>query len=204
MNFKQGVLIDSKTIQAHHGSSGTVRKGQTLRIIDIEGQQVADFVAIKLGDPTEYQDCVYTNWNLGRYKWREGDEIVSNHLNPMWTLTADCTANHYTGGGFCSSDARRKYLDTDGHGCRDTIQDMYRQNGFDVNLLQSVACFNIFMSVEYAPTGEWEIRQPITKPGDYIDLRAEMDVMWMVSVCAWPEIVNGPSPTPLRFETYGN
>jgi uncharacterized protein YcgI (DUF1989 family) len=202
MTSKLGRLVESTTIQPHRGGSGDVMKGQTLRIIDVEGQQVADFVTIRQDDPTEFLDCVYTSWDLGRYKWKEGDVIRTNLMNPMWTIVSDKTANHYTGGGFCSRAARRLYLNNDERGCRDVIQDVYRDHGYDPNLLQSVSCFNIFMTVTYAPTGEWTIGPPITKPGDYIDLRAEMDVTWMVSVCAWPEVVNGPKPTPLRFEVY--
>ena len=198
-----GPLLDSTTVAAHTGGNGTVKKGQTLRIVDVEGQQVADFVTVKHGDPSEFFDCVYTNWNLGRYKWREGDSLVSNHMNPLWTITDDKTANHYTGGGFCSRDARMLYLDNDQQpGCRDVVKSEFEKNGYDPNLLQSVSCFNIFMTVNYTASGEWELALPITKPGDYIDLRAEMDVDWMVSVCAWPEVVNGDKPTPLRFELY--
>ena len=51
MNNNPGRLADTVTIQAHHGGHGHIRKGQTLRIIDVEGQQVADFVAVKTDDP---------------------------------------------------------------------------------------------------------------------------------------------------------
>ena len=195
-------LVDAVTIPPHTGGSGHLARGQTLRIIDVEGQQVADFVSVKRGDPLEYLDCVYTSWHLGRYQWREGDIIRTNNMNPMWTITDDRTANHYTGGGFCSNVARRLYYNNDEPGCRDVLQQEFRRNGFDPNLLQSVSCFNIFMTVLYTPAGEWKIDRPITKAGDRIDLRAEMDLTWLVSVCAWPEVVNGDRPTPLRFETY--
>ena len=202
MTSQLGALINSITLEAHSGGSGTLEKGQTLRIIDVEGQQVADFVSIKKGDPLEYLDCVYTSWNLGRYKWREGDAIRTNNMNDMWTITDDRTNNHYTGGGFCSNVARKLYCNNDEPGCRDVLQQEYVKHGFDPALLQSVSCFNIFMTVNYTAEGEWLIDRPITKAGDYIDLRAEMDLTWMVSVCAWPEVVNGDKPTPLRFETY--
>lgn len=202
MSSTLGELRNSVTIEPHTGGSGSLQKGQTLRIIDVEGEQVADFVSIKLDDPLEYLDCVYTSWHLGRYKWREGDTIRTNNMNDMWTITDDKTNNHYTGGGFCSSVARKLYCDIGGPGCRDVLREQYTNNGFDPNLLQSVSCFNIFMTVNYTPAGEWIIDRPITKAGDYIDLRAEMDLTWLVSVCAWPEVVNGEQPTPLRFETY--
>jgi uncharacterized protein YcgI (DUF1989 family) len=137
-----------------------------------------------------------------RWRWHEGDVIYTNHLNPLWTITEDHGGTHYTGGGFCSRDARIKFGVDDQKGCRDTIEDAYKSQGIDPRLLQSVSCFNIFMNVDYAPDGRWLFAEPLTKPGDYIDLRAEMDLMWFVSVCFWPKVVNGEKPTPLSFETY--
>ena len=68
--------------------------------------------------------------------------------------------------------------------------------------MREISVFNVFMTVDYTPGGDWLILEPVTKPGDYIDLRAEMDLMWMVSVCNFPDETNGFKPTPLRFEHY--
>lgn len=198
-----GNLLSSKTIQPHHHGSGILKKGQTLRIVDVEGQQVADFVSLRLNAPGEYLDCVYTNWLLNRWRWHKGDTIVTNLMNPMWTITDDTVDDHYTGGGFCSQVARKKFGIDNEKGCRDTLEDALAANGLSKANLQSVSCFNVFMNVGYEPDGAWVIREPKSKAGDFIDLRAEMDLLWLVSVCYWPEVVNGKSPTPLRFETYG-
>ena len=202
MASQLGLLLNSLTAQAHTHATGTLKKGQTLRIVDVEGKQVADFVSIKPGDPTEYLDCVYTNWLLSRWKWREGDTIFTNHMNPMWTITDDKLGNHYTGGGFCSRDARIRFVNDHQKGCRDVLEDAFADHGIEPHYLQSVSCFNVFMTVDYSLDGAWVIKEPLTKAGDYIDLRAEMDLLWAVSVCFWPAVVNGATPTPLRFETY--
>ena len=60
-----------------------MRKGETLRIVDVEGKQVADFTAIKLGEPRQYQHCIYTCQQLRRYKWREGDIIYTQQLRSL-------------------------------------------------------------------------------------------------------------------------
>ena len=101
------------TVQPHRAATGTLKKGQRLRIVDVEGQQVADFISLKLGDPTEYLDCAYTNMLNQRWKWGEGTTIFTNHMNPLWTITDDKIGVHYTGGGFCSRDARRLLLQDD-------------------------------------------------------------------------------------------
>ena len=202
MTSQIGKMIHTHTAPAHTYAIGRLKKGQVLRIVDVDGQQVVDFVTLKLDDPTEYLDCVYTNWMLGRYKWHKGDAIYSNHLNPLWTIIDDTVDDHYTGGGFCSRDARIKFQVDDQKGCRDTLEDAFSANGISPQHLRSVSCFNIFMNVAYTPDGRWEIGVPKSKAGDYIDLRAEMDVFWASSVCFWPAVVNGAKPSPLRFESY--
>jgi uncharacterized protein len=197
-----GKLIQSHTAPPHTCATGKVKKGQILRVIDVEGEQVADFVSIKLNDPTEYLDCLYTNFILERYKWHKGDTIYTNHLNPIWSMADDTVDDHYTGGSFCSRDLRIKLGVDDQTGCRDTIQEAFVANGIDPNLLQGVSCFNIFMNVTYQPDGKFEIGRAKSKKGDYIDLRAEMDLFYASSVCFWPHLVNGDKPTPLRFELY--
>jgi uncharacterized protein YcgI (DUF1989 family) len=197
-----GKLIESHTAPPHTCATGKVRKGQILRVVDVEGEQVADFVSIKLNDATEFLDCLYTNFMLERYKWHKGDVIYTNHLNPIWTIVDDTVDDHYTGGSFCSRDLRMKLGVDDQKGCRDTFQDAFIANGLDPNLLQGVSCFNIFMNVVYAPEGKFEVGRAKSKKGDYIDLRAEMDLFYASSVCFWPHEVNGDKPTPLRFELY--
>jgi len=196
-----GSLLNSATVQPHTYATGTVRKGQTLRIVDVEGEQVADFISIKLDDPTEYLDCAYTNMLNNRWRWREGSIIFTNHMNPLWTITDDKIGVHYTGGGFCSRDARSLILKDHQKGCREILEDALADHGIEAHYLQSVSCFNVFMNLDYLPDGSWVTKDPLTKAGDYIELRAEMDLLWAVSVCIWP-FVNGAKPTPLRFETY--
>jgi uncharacterized protein YcgI (DUF1989 family) len=195
-------LLNTQTIQPHRYGFGTLRKGQTLRICDVEGQQVADFVSLRLNEPTEYLDCVYTNWLLGRWRWNKGDVIYTNLMNAMWTITADTVCDHYTGGGFCSRVARKRFGIDDEKGCRDTLEDALEANGISKLHLQSVSCLNVFMNVGYDGNGSWVIREPKSKAGDFIALRAEMDLLWLVSVCYWPEVVNGKKPTPLRFDVF--
>jgi hypothetical protein len=201
MASQLGALVNSVTVQPHTTATGTLSKGQTLRIVDIEGQQIADFISLKQDDPTEYLDCTYTNWRRNGWKWREGDVIYTNRMSPLWTITDDKTGVHFTGGGFCSRDARRVYLNDDQPGCRDLLESALADHGIDPNYLQAASCFNVFMNNGYAPDGSYVAGPPVTEPGDYIDLRAEMSLWWAVSVCIWPGL-SGSRPTPLRFDTY--
>jgi uncharacterized protein len=203
MNSTRESLVGSITVQPGTYGVNKIKQGHTLRIVDIEGGQVADFISMKFNDPTEYLDCAYTNMVNNRWRWVEGSRIYSNHLNPLWTITDDKTGIHFTGGGFCSNDSRRVFLDPkdETKGCRDCLEDALAEYEIEPHFLQSVSCFNVFMNLEYLPDGSWETKKPVTKAGDYIDLRAEMDMLWAISVCAWPFVGDG-SPSPLRIEIY--
>lgn len=68
MPTRPDFLVESLTIEPDSGGSGVVKKGQTLRVTDIEGQQVGCFVSVTEEDPMKYTDCIYTNWRNGRYR----------------------------------------------------------------------------------------------------------------------------------------
>lgn len=196
-----GKLLEERTLGPGTSSSGLIRKGQTLRLIDIEGEQVADFVAWKAGDPSEYQDIVYTNFVNHSWKIGVGGRLVSNHLNTMWTITEDDCQEHYMGGGFCSRDLHVYDGFPPKDGCRDRLQREIAKYDLTPLHLREISCFNIFMHVAYDPDGTWEIRRPKSKAGDHIDLRAEMDLQWAVSICDDPWS-NGDRPTPMKVEIY--
>ncbi len=201
MSSKLGSILEERVLDPGTSDSGVIKHGQTLRIIDIEGQQVADFIAWRIDDPSEYQDVVYSNFANGSWKIGSGGVLVSNHMSKFWTITEDDCEEHYMGGGFCSSDLYTYEGNPPHDGCRDRLQKELAKYDLTPLHLREVSCFNIFMHVAYDSDGTWEIRRPISKAGDHIDLRAEMDLHWAVSICDDPWS-NGDGPTPMRFEFY--
>jgi len=204
MSTVQGKLVEERIVQPGHHASGKVRQGQVLRIIDVEGQQVADFVSFRLDDPTEHCDCIYSNVVAGRWKLTKGDVLVTNHCRPLWTIVEDTCGEHYSGGGFCSRDLNsHPVVGAVGQkGCRDCLSEAIAEHGLSPLYLDTASCFNIFMHIGYDPDGTWEIRLPKSRADGHIDLRAEMDVLWAVSCCIFPGPCNGDHPTPLKFELY--
>ncbi len=195
-------LVRSITIQPGTATAGEIAKGQRLRIVDIQGGQIGDFVALKHEDPAEHLDVTYTNWaNLG-WRWKQGATIFTSRMNRMWLIADDPTGVHFTGGGFCSNDARRLFIDPDDttKGCRDCLQDALEERQIDKQFLHAASCFNVFMNIDYLADGSWDSKPPITRPGDYIELRAEMDMIWALSVCVIPFAINRSDPTPLRVD----
>lgn len=199
-----GKLIEGRTYPPGAYATGHLKQGQTLRVIDLEGEQVAALIGLREGDPYEYLDCLYTNYVLGRWKWGKGDVIYTNEMNQLWTIVDDTVQVHY-GGGYCSRGMRIKYGIDSNDGCREVLQAALKVNGIDPRLLREISSFCIFMNAQYQSDGTWSVNRPKSKAGDHIDLRAEMDLLWAASVCSQPPVrrpVNGDRPTPMRFEVY--
>jgi uncharacterized protein len=185
--------------------SGLVRKGQTIRIIDIEGQQAVDTLFYKADDFAERysgQDTLRVNGNayIGL-----GTKIVSNEGNVMLTVTADSCGRHDTSAGACSCESNTvrfghdtRYL----HACRDNFVLEVGKHGMGKRDI--VPNINFFMNVPIEPSGQMTIVDGLSCPGDHVELVAEMDVLCVISNC--PQVnnpCNGFNPTPIRVVISG-
>ena len=188
-------------IPAEKPWSGIVRKGQTIRIIDSEGQQAVDTLFYKADDFSERysgQDTLRVNGNayVGL-----GTKIVSNEGNVMLVVTADSCGRHDTSAGACSCESNTvrfghdtRYL----HACRDNFVLEVTKHGMSKRDI--VANINFFMNVPIEPSGQMTIVDGLSAPGDHVELVAEMDVLCVISNC--PQVnnpCNGFNPTPIRI-----
>ncbi|MEU8781668.1 urea carboxylase-associated family protein [Streptomyces sp. NPDC048637] len=183
------------------GASGRVAAGQTLRIIDLEGQQVADLVSFSAENPSEHLDVTYTTFAAESWQLGKGNVFVTNLMRPIWTMTEDTCGVHYAGGGFCSRELNALF-GADQLGCYETILNELHQLNAPTTGLNPASCFNVFMNFPYGIDGDLKVRDSYAQPGDIVELRAEMDLLWAVSVCQMPGPCNGPQPTPMRFELH--
>ena len=180
--------------------SGIVRKGQTIRIVDSEGQQAIDTLFYKADDFSERYSGQDTLRVQGNAYVGIGTRIMSNEGNVMLTVTADSCGRHDTSAGACSCESNTvrfghdtKYL----HACRDNFLLEITKHGMGKRDI--VPNINFFMNVPIKPNGEMTIVDGISAPGDYVELVAEMDVLCVISNC--PQInnpCNGFDPTPIR------
>ena len=185
--------------------SGIVRKGQTIRIIDSEGQQAVDTLFYKADNFAERysgQDTLRVNGNayVGL-----GTKIVSNEGNVMLVVTADSCGRHDTSAGACSCESNTvrfghdtKYL----HACRDNFVLEVTKHGMSKRDI--VPNINFFMNVPIEPSGQMTIVDGLSSPGDHVELVAEMDVLCVISNC--PQVnnpCNGFNPTPIRVVISG-
>jgi len=182
--------------------SSVLRKGEILRIIDMEGQQAVDFICFNAHDTKETYDNTVTVRLAARPFLRKGDVLYSNLANPMFTMVEDTIGNHDTICGCCSAEINYlRYKVKDTPSCRANFLRELAKYGLDSRSL--VPNINLFMNIPIDVNGELQIRAPLSRPGDHVDLAAEMDCLAVISNC--PQILNPANnfnPTPVRMVTF--
>lgn len=179
-------------------------RGDTLRIVDLDGQQVADFICFNRHNLVEKISHSTTVMVKGNIHLTTGDYIRSVDAYPMLKITQDTVGRHdILAGSCCPGLNRLRYGDKAAHqpNCRENLAAVMEPYG--VRLSEIPYTFNIFMNVPVSPAGDIEVIAPISKPGDFIDLRAEMDLVVAISNCPQERnICNGFKATRLGLVIY--
>ena len=195
-----GTVVYDFVIPARHPWSQIVKFGQRLRIIDLEGQQAVDTLLYNAQDPSERFSSQETLTQQRFAYIRTGTNLLSNECRILGTMTADTCGQHDTSAGACSCEANTvrfghhtKYMDS----CRENFLTELARYGLGKR--DVVNNINFFMNVPIDPTGELAIVDGVSKPGDYVELEAAMDILCVISNC--PQVnnpCNGFNPTPVR------
>jgi uncharacterized protein YcgI (DUF1989 family) len=184
--------------------SAEVAAGQLVRITDVEGGQVPDFISLVRADPAERLSMFMSRAVNLSWKFTTGHTLYSTKANPLWTIEADSLGDHYCGGGLCSARLNFvRYGIADTPSCEANLTAALARWGLGPDAFGSDTVFNIFMNVAYDPDGRWEIREPKGRPGDSIDLRALADQLVAISNC--PQLLNacnGGRLKPLRLQLF--
>ncbi len=172
-----------QVIPARSGHALRIASGETVRVINLHGTQVVDTWAFCANDPAEFMSMEHSRTYWLRTNPIAGDILLSNLRCPMATLTADTSPGvHDTLIAACDK-ARYAQLSGDkGHAnCADNLRACLAQLGI---LSPNVpAPLNLFMNVPILDGGRLEFRAPVCEPGDYVDLRAERDLIMVFSAC---------------------
>lgn len=196
-----GPVLHDEVVPALAPWDHVVRKGEVLRIIDLEGNQAVDFLMYALADDAERYSAQDTIAAQGNIFLRTGSVLLSNEGNPMATVLGTSVAYHDTIGGACSceSNTLRYGHHTKGqHACVENFLQANARHGRGKR--DMVSNINWFMNVPVEADGALGIVDGISAPGLYVDIRAEMDLVAVVSNC--PQInnpCNGFNPTPVRM-----
>ena len=181
-----------------------LNKGDTLRIIDLDGQQVADFICFDRHNLVDKISPSTTVMVKGNIHLTTGDYIRSVDAYPMLKITQDTVGRHdILAGSCCPGLNRLRYGTQAAHqpNCRENLAAAMAPYG--VKLSEIPYTFNIFMNVPISPEGTIEVIAPVSKPGDFIDLRAEMDLVVAISNCPQERnVCNGFTATRLGLVVY--
>lgn len=194
--------IRSEIIPAGDGWFQPVKKDQTLRIVDLEGNQAADTFFFNADDVTERYSAQDTIREQGAIYITTGTKLMSNHCRPMLTITADTCGRHDTLGGACASESNMVRYALDKrfmHACRDTFLLQMVLSGYPVTKRDLAHNINFFMNVPVTPEGGLKFEDGVSEPGKYVEMKAEVDVLCLISNC--PQLnnpCNAYNPTPIQ------
>jgi urea carboxylase-associated protein 1 len=202
--MKGETLLDSiydGIVPATKPWSRIISKGELLRIIDLEGCQAVDTLFYNAADYSERYSAQDTVRAQGKPYIIKGTQLISNEGRLMAVVIDDTAGAHDTSAGACSAEANTvrfghhtKYM----HSCRDNF--VLELSKYGMSKHSIVSNINFFMNVPIEPDGTLAIVDGVSKPGDYVDIKAEMDLLCVISNC--PQInnpCNAFNPTPIRI-----
>ena len=211
LNYVESALRPENAIYDHvlpagEGWMHTIRKGQSFRIVDLEGNQAVDTLFYSAAHPEDRYSAADTIREQGNLFLSTGTPLISTEGNVLLTITADTCGRHDTVGGACSAESNtvryaldKKYM----HSCRDSFllvaaECNHAHHPWGKRYL--TANINFFMNVPVTLEGALTFADGVSEPGKYVEMRAEMDVIAVISNC--PQLnnpCNAYNPTPIRL-----
>jgi len=189
-------------VESGLGYSKRIARGEIVRIVDLEGNQAVDTLFYNADDPSERYSSADTITAQGALYLTAGSELISSDGRVMLTIVADTCGRHDTLGGACAAESNqvryaleKRYM----HSCRDSFLLELARHHPHMSKRDITANINFFMNVPVTPEGGLRFADGVSGPGRYVELRAEMDVLMLVSNC--PQLnnpCNAYNPTPVE------
>lgn len=188
------------TVPAGHGKTFRVAKGQFITVIDSEGQQAADFVAVNADDLNEKLSPVHTRQHLRSLFFKPGDALWSSENRPMLRIVSDTIGIHDANVPACDRTRFSVDFGVEGHrNCVDNLLEGMKAHGISYYSLPEP--FNLFQNGPVTADGRMEVTDPNSKPGDRIVFEALCDLICAVSSCPQDIIPgNGLQVTPIDIQ----
>ncbi len=170
-------------IPARKGAAARLKKGQSIKIINTHGHQVVDFWAFNAADLSEFLSMEHLRATLTTIFPKAGHDLHTNIRRPIMHFVEDTSPGiHDTLMAACDSYRYRLLGVEDYHdNCTDNLRDAMAELGY--NGLETPSPLNLWMNIPVAEGGETSWGEPVSKPGDYVVLRAEMDCIAAMSCC---------------------
>jgi urea carboxylase-associated protein 1 len=192
-----------KTVLAGDYFIHVVKRGQTFRILDLEGNQAADTLFYNADDPAERYSAIDTIREQGNIYLTAGSKLLSTQCNEMLEIVADTCGRHDTLGGACATESNtvryaleKKCM----HACRDSwMLAVAEHEEFGIGKRDITHNINFFMNVPVTADGQLTFEDGISDAGKYVEMQALMDVIVLISNC--PQLnnpCNAYNPTPIE------
>ncbi len=206
--LKESALLPERAchdevLPSGRGWSREIARGQSFRIVDLEGNQAVDTLFFDARDPSERYSAADTIRGQGNIYLTTGTRLLSSEGRPLMTIVADTCGRHDTLGGACSAESNqvryaleKRYM----HSCRDSFLLELARLGRGMGKRDLPSNINFFMNVPVTPSGGLSFADGVSAPGRYVELRAETDVLALISNC--PQLnnpCNAYNPTPVRL-----
>jgi uncharacterized protein len=211
MTLRESQLDPADAIYKHVVPAGEpwiheVHKGQILRITDLEGNQAADTLFYNAHDYSDRYSAQDTIREQSSLYLTTGSKLMSTGGNVLLTIVADTCGRHDTLGGACAQESNmvryaieKRHM----HACRNSFVAAALKWGRGLEKRDIPANINFFMNVPVTPEGKLTFEDGVSSPGKYVELRAEMDVLALISNC--PQLnnpCNAYNPTPVRVNIW--
>ena len=161
-----------------------IEAGQSLRVFQTEGQQVADVLAFSRENAAERMSMYMSCSANGSWKLAPGHVLVGTRGSTMWTVEADTVGENYLGGGYCNPHSNtRRFGDVGNRTCLQNLNEAGDPFGLSISEYEGDTCLNIAMNVEYLPDGTRATQLPSSRAGDEFIMRAMVDQIVLISNC---------------------
>lgn len=187
----------------------TILAGETVRIVDLEGNQAADTLFFNAHDPSERYSASDTIREQSALYLTTGSILKTNLNRDLLEIVADTCGRHDTVGGACSSESNTVRYDLEKrcmHSCRDSwMLAIAEHEEFGLSKEDIGHNINFFMNVPVTPDGKLQFADGVSGPGKYVELTARMDSIVLISNC--PQLNNPCSdfnPTPIEVAVWAS
>jgi uncharacterized protein len=188
-------------VPAGAGRAVRVRRGERVRVIDVEGGQVGDVFAFVAQDPGEYLSASHTRTSTSRLFPLVGEQFVTTRRRPILTLVGDTSPGVHDMLIAACDPARYRALGLieEHASCADNLRSAAAQIGLTIDSVPQPV--NVFMNIPVGANGELEWLAATSRPGDAVTFEAAMDCAVVVSACPMDlNSINGERPTSLAIE----
>ena len=200
--LQTGTALQSFVVEAGDPFVLEIKRGQVVRIVDLEGNQAVDTIFYNAHDYSDRYSAQDTIREQGNIYLTTGSRLLSTEGNVLLTIVADTCGRHDTLGGACAAESNMVRYDLSKrfmHACRNSFLKGIQTWNRGMDKRDITSNINFFMNVPVTPDGGLTFADGVSDAGKYVEMVAEMDVLMVISNC--PQLnnpCNGYNPTPVQ------